>query len=123
MDGIIAKKIFMRFLKERKYIGIASMYFTYGIPYFKDIETNLEILNRNAKHADNTKNHAFIKGYLINMLGEARSVKLMIDVKRDILYNIYLEWGHYIENNWEKIYNEFYNEHNKNKDCSQMEEK
>jgi len=115
MDGIIAKKIFMRFLKERKYIGIASMYFTYGIPYLKNIETNLEILNRNAKHADNAKIPTIIKGYLINMLGEARSVKLMIDVKRDVLYDIYIEWEYYIKNNWEKIYNEFYSQHNKSK--------
>lgn len=108
MDGKIAKKIFLHFLKKHKLIGIASAYFTYGKPYDANIPTNIEVLNENAIKADTSKETKDVKIYLINMLGDTRGVQTMVQFDRDYLYDIYMEWNRYILTNWYSIHKKYY---------------
>jgi hypothetical protein len=108
MEGDIAKKIFIKFLKEKKLMGNVLIYF-FGKPMWNHILSNTKILNQEAKSADKTVNPRYKKSDLIHMLGLTHDISVgIIKPKQDLLYDAYLKWEQYINDNWNDIYNKYY---------------
>ena len=108
MEGDIAKKIFIKFLKENKLMGNVLIYF-FGKPMWNHILSNTKILNQEARSADRTVNPIYKKSCLIHMLGETRDISVgIIKPKQDLLYDAYLKWEQYVNDNWNDIYNQYY---------------
>ena len=108
MEGDIAKKIFIKFLKENKLMGNVLIYF-FGKPMSNHILSNTKILNQEARSADRTVNQRYKKSCLIHMLGETRDISVGIVIpKQDLLYDAYLKWKQYVNDNWNNIYNQYY---------------
>ena len=116
MSGDIAKRIFAKFLKERKLMGIALVYF-FGKPSYNNLKmysSNIKVLNESARKADNGKDINFISQYLIDMAGRTRDPNIILKkFKHDYLYDIYIEWKKYVEKNKKQIYQKYYQK-NKN---------
>ncbi len=103
MKKNIAKTIFIKFLKKNKIVGRTLLYFDYSIPFFTNISTNSQVLNRAAIRADKAKDDEERKAALRDMLGSTRSPKTIIKTGQDYLYETYLDWANYVNYNWGEI--------------------
>ena len=80
MSGDIAKRIFAKFLKERKLMGIALVYF-FGKPSYNNLKiysSNIKVLNTWAKEADEEIKLDYIAKRLIDMVGFTREPYTML---------------------------------------------
>ena len=109
MNGNIAKKILVKFLKENKLMGTTLIY-TFAYP-IKGEKSNTRIINEVAKEADKEP----CKYYLVAMLGRTHEVnKAIIKLKEDYLYDVYLKWMHHVKTNWKEIQEYYKLEQQKN---------
>ena len=113
MSGDIAKRIFAKFLKENKLMGMALVYY-FGKPKYQvTCPSNIKVLNESARKADNGKDINFISQYLIDMAGRTRDPNIILKkFKHDYLYDIYIEWKKYVKKNKKQIYQKYYQNKN-----------
>lgn len=98
MNGNIAKKILVKFLKENKLMGTTLIY-TFAYP-IKGVKSNTRIINEVAKKADKEP----CQHHLVTMLGHTHEVsKAIIKLKEDYLFDIYLKWTYHVKTNWKEI--------------------
>lgn len=109
MNGDIAKRIFAKFLKENKLMGIALVYYFGKSKYPTICPSNIKILNKSARKADKEIDIKFISQHLIDMVGKTRDPNIMLKkFEHDYLYDIYMEWKEYVNKNWNIIYEKYY---------------
>ena len=114
MSGDIAKRIFAKFLKENKLMGMALVYYFGKSKYPTICPSNIKILNKSARKADKEIDINLISQYLIDMVGRTRDPSIMLKkFEHDYLYDIYIEWKEYIKKHKIQIYQKYYQK-NKN---------